>query len=116
MQTFIELMGYVAAFCTTAAFIPQVLLVWRQRSARGISLAMYMAFCFGVFLWLCYGIVIGAWPLAINNGITLLLASSVLVMKWRFDYLPERRARIVAKARADARAARIDSAVADAAT
>lgn len=88
MQISIELMGYVAAFCTTAAFIPQVLLVWRQRSARGISLAMYMAFCFGVFLWMCYGIIIQAWPLAINNAVTLLLAASVLVMKWRFDHAP----------------------------
>ena len=33
MQFSIDLMGYVAAFCTTAAFIPQVVLVWRQRSA-----------------------------------------------------------------------------------
>jgi len=88
MQFSIDLMGYVAAFCTTAAFIPQVLLVWRQRSAKGISLAMYLSFCFGVFLWLCYGIIIQAWPLAINNGITLALASSVLVMKWRFDRVP----------------------------
>lgn len=111
MQTFIDMMGYVAAFCTTAAFIPQVLLVWRQRSARGISLAMYLAFCFGVFLWLCYGIVIRAWPLAINNGITLLLASSVLVMKWRFDHAP---ARAAARARARAAAARIDAKLADA--
>ena len=85
MQFSIDLMGYVAAFCTTAAFIPQVLLVWRQRSAKGISLAMYLFFCFGVSLWLCYGIIIRAWPLVINNGITLALASSVLVMKWRFD-------------------------------
>jgi MtN3 and saliva related transmembrane protein len=85
MQFSIDLMGYVAAFCTTAAFVPQVVLVWRQRSAKGISLAMYLSFCFGVFLWLCYGIIIQAWPLVINNGITLALASSVLVMKWRFD-------------------------------
>jgi MtN3 and saliva related transmembrane protein len=90
MQFAINLMGYVAAFCTTAAFIPQVLLVWRRRSASGISTAMYLSFCFGVFLWLCYGIVIRAWPLAINNGITLVLASSVLVMKWRFERLPRR--------------------------
>ena len=88
MHPSIELMGYVAAFCTTAAFIPQVLLVWRQRSAKSISLAMYLSFCFGVFLWLCYGIVIRAWPLAINNGVTLALASCVLVMKWRYDRTP----------------------------
>jgi MtN3 and saliva related transmembrane protein len=85
MHFLIDLMGYLAAFCTTAAFIPQVLLVWRQRSASGISTGMYLSFCFGVSLWLCYGLIIGAWPLVINNGITLVLASSVLVMKWRFE-------------------------------
>lgn len=90
MQVAIEMMGYVAAFCTTAAFIPQVLLIWRQRSASGVSTTMYLAFCFGVFLWLCYGLVIEAWPLAINNAITLVLASSVLVMKRRFERSPGR--------------------------
>jgi MtN3 and saliva related transmembrane protein len=81
----ITLVGYIAAFCTTAAFIPQVVLVWRTRSASGISMGMYSTFCFGVFLWLCYGIAIEAWPIAINNAITLVLASSVLAMKWRFE-------------------------------
>ncbi len=85
MQFDINLVGYIAAFCTTAAFIPQVVLVWRTRSASGISMGMYSAFCFGVFLWLYYGVAIGAWPIAINNAITLVLASSVLVMKWRFE-------------------------------
>jgi MtN3 and saliva related transmembrane protein len=85
MQFDISLVGYIAAFCTTAAFIPQVILVWRTRSASGVSMGMYSAFCFGVFLWLCYGIAIQAWPIAINNAITLVLASSVLVMKWRFE-------------------------------
>lgn len=85
MQFDISLVGYIAAFCTTAAFIPQVVLVWRTRSASGVSMGMYSAFCFGVFLWLCYGIAIQAWPIAINNAITLVLASSVLVMKWRFE-------------------------------
>lgn len=85
MQFDIDLVGYLAAFCTTAAFIPQVALVWRTRSASGVSMGMYSAFCFGVFLWLCYGIALRAWPIAINNAITLVLASSVLVMKWRFE-------------------------------
>jgi MtN3 and saliva related transmembrane protein len=85
MQFDISLVGYIAAFCTTAAFIPQVVLVWRTRSASGVSMGMYSAFCFGVFLWLCYGITIQAWPIAINNAITLVLASSVLAMKWRFE-------------------------------
>lgn len=81
----VNLLGFIAAFCTTAAFIPQVLQVWRTRSASDISTGMYLAFCFGVSLWLCYGLIIRAWPLAVNNGVTLLLASSVLIMKWRFE-------------------------------
>ena len=80
-----DYLGFAAAACTTCAFIPQVLLVWRQRSAAGISAGMYLIFSFGVLLWFCYGLTIGAWPIVIANGATLLLASSVLVMKWRFE-------------------------------
>ena len=81
----VNYLGFAAAACTTCSFIPQVLLVWRQRSAAGISTGMYLIFCFGVLLWFCYGLTIGAWPIIIANGVTLLLASSVLVMKWRFE-------------------------------
>ncbi len=31
---------------------------------------------------------IEAWPIAVNNAITLVLASCVLVMKWRFERTP----------------------------
>lgn len=75
----------LAAGCTTLAFLPQVLKVWRTRSARDISLAMYVVFCAGVGLWLAYGILIGSRPLLTANGVTFALAASVLVMKlaWR---------------------------------
>ena len=36
------LIGMIAGFCTTAAFVPQVISVWRTRHARDISLAMYL--------------------------------------------------------------------------
>lgn len=79
-----DVLGFIAAFCTTFAFVPQVLLVWRQRHADGISTGMYLIFSFGVFLWLLYGWQLGAWPVMLANGITLVLALCVLAMKWRF--------------------------------
>lgn len=85
---FIETLGFVAGACTTAAFLPQVFQVWRTRSAADISLWMYCVFVFGVFLWLAYGFFVAAMPLIVTNGITLLLAGSVLVMKLRFDGAP----------------------------
>ena len=40
-------------------------------------------FTVGVLLWLVYGIMIGAWPVIIANGITLALAGVVLALKVR---------------------------------
>ena len=78
-------LGHAAGFCTTAAFVPQVLKVWRSRSAQDISVGMYALFVFGLLLWLLYGWLLGAWPIVMANGITILLAGSVLVMKLRYD-------------------------------
>lgn len=79
-----DLIGYVAATLTTIAFVPQVLHIWRLRSAHGISLGMYAIFTSGVALWLAYGLLLGAWPLILANAITLALALSILVLKLRF--------------------------------
>lgn len=73
--------GYLAALCTTFAFVPQVLKVWRSRSAADISFVMYAVFCTGVALWLVYGILLGAWPIIAANIVTLLLAGTVLALK-----------------------------------
>ncbi len=82
---FVEILGFVAGACTTAAFLPQVIHVWRTRSAADISLGMYCVFLLGVFLWLAYGIITSAMSMILANGVTLLLAGSVLFMKLRFE-------------------------------
>lgn len=82
---FVETLGFVAGACTTAAFLPQVIHVWRTRSAADISLGMYCVFLLGVVLWLAYGIIVAAASMILANGITLLLAGSVLFMKLRFE-------------------------------
>lgn len=79
-----ELIGSLAATLTTVSFIPQVWQIWRTRHTKDISLAMYTAFTLGVGLWLCYGILLDAWPIIIANSITLLLSGAVLIMKLKF--------------------------------
>ena len=78
-------LGFAAATCTTTAFVPQVLLVWRERGAPGISIGMYLLFIAGVALWLLYGLALHSWPVVIANALTLILASAILAMKWYFD-------------------------------
>lgn len=77
----IDLIGYLAASLTTAAFVPQALLTWRSRSADGVSTTMYLVLITGVLLWLLYGILITSWPIIIANIITFALASFILIMK-----------------------------------
>ena len=79
-----EALGYVAATLTTASFLPQVVKVWRTHSVQDISLWMYSLFTFGVALWFLYGLAIGSLPVMAANGITLLLAASILVAKVRY--------------------------------
>jgi MtN3 and saliva related transmembrane protein len=76
--------GLVAGMLTTIAFVPQAWQVWKSRSARDLSLPMYLIFTSGVALWLVYGVMSGALPVIVANSITLLLAGAVLVMKLRF--------------------------------
>ena len=73
--------GYVAAFCTTIAFVPQLIHVLRLKSARAVSLSMLMIFTFGVAAWLAYGIALRSRPIIVANAVTLLLSISLLGLK-----------------------------------
>lgn len=82
MQTSLhDLVGFAAAFFTTASFVPQAVHSWVTRDLAGVSLWMYALFTIGILLWLIYGIILGAWPIIIANTITLSLASVVLFLK-----------------------------------
>lgn len=82
-MTVTDFLGAAAGSLTTVAFLPQVIKVWRDRSTGDLSLAMYLAFCCGVALWLVYGLLLGAWPVVAANAATLVLAGMVLALKLR---------------------------------
>ena len=77
-----EFIGYLAAFCTTVSFVPQVYKVFKTKSAEGISSLMYMIFCTGLILWIVYGVQINSDSLIAANVVTLILAMSVLILKF----------------------------------
>ncbi len=80
----VQILGLIAGSCTTIAFLPQVIKTWKTRSAKDLSLGMFLFYCFGVLLWLIYGIFMNDVPVMSANLITLLLASTLLFFKLRF--------------------------------
>ncbi|MFT4120045.1 SemiSWEET transporter [Bradyrhizobium sp.] len=80
----IKLIGFAAATCTTIAYAPQFIKVWKTRSAGDISLGMFLVMMLGLALWLVYGVLCGDAPLVAANAITMLLAGGILVMKLKY--------------------------------
>ena len=83
-MTLTDGVGSIGAVLTTLAFVPQVLRIWKTRSARDISLPMYVTFTSGILFWLAYGVMLGSWPIIGANIVTLILALAVIVMKLKF--------------------------------
>jgi MtN3 and saliva related transmembrane protein len=77
----VTLIGLAAGALTTAAFVPQVVKVWRTRSTRDISLPTFAALTAGTSLWLAYGIAAGDVPLIAANAISFAFVAAILVAK-----------------------------------
>jgi len=80
----IEIVGSLAGVLTTVSFLPQVIKTYRSRSAKDLSLGMFLLFTLGVLAWLIYGIGINKLPIIAANGVTLVLAGMILAAKFRF--------------------------------
>ncbi|MBN8697721.1 MAG: SemiSWEET transporter [Bacteroidetes bacterium] len=75
------IIGLLAATCTTASFVPQVVQILKTKNTQGISLGMYVIFTFGIACWLVYGFYLNELPIIIANSITLILAGTILIFK-----------------------------------
>lgn len=83
-KSIIQFLGLIAGACTTIAFLPQVFKTWKSRSAKDLSLSMFTIFSLGVALWLVYGFLMNDLPLIAANLITLMLASTLLIFKFKY--------------------------------
>src|SRR3954451_11601554 len=76
------LLGLVAGCCSTAAFVPQVLKIWREGDTRAISLRMYVVLTAGFVLWLGYGLTLGSWPIIAFNAADPCLGAAMIELRF----------------------------------
>lgn len=79
-----NIVGSAAAVCSITSFAPQGLKIWKERDASAVSLKTYSLTVTCFVLWVIYGVMTSAWPVTVANACALLMASGVLLMKWRF--------------------------------
>ena len=80
-----NLIGVTAATCSMASFVPQISKILREHDASSVSVRMYVVTVAGFVCWIAYGVLIGSWPVAVSNVISLGMSGAVLVLTLRVD-------------------------------
>jgi MtN3 and saliva related transmembrane protein len=81
----INFIGLCAGALTTISFLPQLMVTYRNKSAKGMSYAYLLTFTLGVVLWLLYGIFLKAPPVILTNGVTLGFLLLIMLLKVRYE-------------------------------
>ena len=79
-----ESLGFVAGALVTCSLIPQLVRVFKLKSAREISLLFTSLLLMGITLWLVYGIYFGLLPVILWNAVGIVLASILLGAKLKY--------------------------------
>ena len=79
-----ELFGLIAGALVTSSLIPQLIRIFKLKSAREISLLFTGLLLAGLILWLAYGIYFGLMPVILWNGIGSALAVILLGTKLKY--------------------------------
>jgi len=77
------LVGFLAAFCTTVSYVPQVRKCWQTGSAGDLSLKMLAILGTGIALWIVYGVMKRDLVIIAANGVSLALNLFLVVFKVR---------------------------------
>lgn len=79
-----EVLGLIAGAFTTLGLIPQVIRVFKLRSAHEISLLFTSLYLVGGCFWLSYGIVDGLLPVIFWNAIAITLTAVLFYAKLKY--------------------------------
>ncbi|MEN9859179.1 MAG: hypothetical protein RIT50_1301 [Bacteroidota bacterium] len=79
-----EILGYAAGAVTAFTFMPQVIKTWRDKSARDISLTMFLIAFINEIMWLVYGFMIDNFVIILTNAVMLLMSGIMIALKMKY--------------------------------
>jgi MtN3 and saliva related transmembrane protein len=81
---FAEILGYSAGAVTTLTFLPQVIKTWKEKSAKDVSLWMFIIAAINEIMWVAYGILINNWVIILTNALVLTMSVTMIFFKLQF--------------------------------
>ena len=81
-----EILGYAAGAMTAFTFLPQVIKTWNSRSAKDISLNMFLLAFTNEIMWLVYGVMLDNWVIISTNAVMLIMSGIMIWLKIRYNH------------------------------
>lgn len=80
-MTTADIIGYLGGIFSSISFLPQVIKLYKTKSAEDLSMMSLLLLATNVSLWLVYGILIESMPIKLTNGIVLTMILSMVYLK-----------------------------------
>ena len=81
---FWKAIGITAASLTMFGFIPQIIKIYKTKSAKDISLVALLQFTLGIFLWILYGIYLKDAIIIVANSVSLSTLFIALILYFKY--------------------------------
>jgi len=83
-MTGVDILGYAAGAITSLTFLPQVLKTWKDKSAKDVSLLMFVIATVNEVMWIVYGALLDNWVIILTNAIVLAMSLTMIYLKLRY--------------------------------
>jgi MtN3 and saliva related transmembrane protein len=80
-----DIVGYAASAITVLTFLPQVIKTWKEKSAKDVSLMMFIIAIVNEVLWITWGVLINNKIVIITNVVMVIMASTMVFLKLKYN-------------------------------
>lgn len=80
-----EILGYIASVVTTVSALPQLYKILKTKSARDVSVPMFVLLAVGNILWFLYGLLLGSIPVVTANILLFVISSTIIIFTLKFN-------------------------------
>ena len=81
-----DILGYAAGALTAFTFLPQVIKTWKSKSAKDISMNMFLIAFTNEIMWLVYGVMLDNWVIISTNAVMLIMSGIMIWLKIRYNH------------------------------
>ncbi|MCA6071042.1 MAG: hypothetical protein LE168_01435 [Endomicrobium sp.] len=80
-----SVIGFLAGCFSAATYVPQVYKTWKTKSAKSVSIQMFIISTITTLSWITYGIMVGRPPIYVSNTVGFVLSVTQIVLKVKYD-------------------------------